>query len=316
LSLRDRLLERWRLSPVHWANFGPVSRMVAAATLPSRRPVLIIAHPRSGSTWVGATLGSAADALYLKEPLTLTRLRSQSGTVTFELPDSGPPEAYLAPAAAVDIALPAFPPNIVPFPDQWSLGGRRGKRLVIKEVNPLALDWFVRRWAPKIVYLLRHPAGVAASFAAQGWRVGQEGFAHRFRSDRFASGEIAPERHAGSMWREIGAVQALVLKLTLQRLQGEADWLVVRYEDLCDDPIASFRQLYDFADLKWSDKVEERIQRETGAANHDRSLAYDTTRNSQLIARAWKSDLAPDEIAELRDAYLFYEPCYYRPEDW
>ena len=316
LSLRGRLLERWRLSPVPWANFGPASRMVAAATLPTRRPILIISHPRSGSTWVGATLGRAADALYLKEPLTLTRLRSHSGTVTFELPDCRPPEAYLSPARAVDIALPAFPPNIVPFPEQWRLRGRRGKRLVIKEVNPLALDWFVRRWAPKIVYLLRHPAGVAASFAAQGWRVGQDGFSRRFRSDRFATGEIVPERHAGSMWGELGAVQALVLKLTLEQLQGEADWLMVRYEDLCDDPIAVFRQLYDFADLRWTGQVEDSIRRETGATTHDRSLAYDTTRNSRLMAQAWKRDLAPDEIVELRDAYLFFEPEYYRSEDW
>ena len=304
------------MSPVAWANFGPISRMAAAATAPSRPPVLVIAHPRSGSTWVGATLGQAADALYLKEPLTLTRLRTQSGTVTFELPDGVPPESYLAAAAAVDSALPAFPPNVVPFPAQWGFGRRRKKRLVVKEVNPLALHWFVRRWRPKVIYLVRHPAGVAASFAAQGWRVGHEGFARRFRSDRFSNGEIVPERHTGSMWSELGAVQALILKLTLEQLQDEADWLVVRYEDLCDDPIASFRQLYDFADLRWSGRIEERIRRETGAATHDRSRAYDTTRNSQLMARAWKRDLAPREIVELRDAYLSYEPCYYRSEDW
>lgn len=299
-----------------WANLGPVSRSIAAARLPERRLVLVIAHPRSGSNWLGATLGRAPDALYLKEPLTQTRLRTQSGTVTFELPDGPPPAAYLTAASAVDMALPAFPPNVVPFPRQWGLRGRTAKRLVIKEVNPLALDWFVRRWSPKIVYLVRHPAGVAASFAARGWRVGPEGFASRFRGERFASGEIVPERHAGSMWSELGAVQALVLKLTLERLQGEGDRLVVRYEDLCDDPIAAFRQIYDFSDLRWSDQVEARILRETSAAAHDRSRAYDTTRNSKLMARAWKHDLAPDQIAQVREAYLSYEPQYYGAADW
>lgn len=316
MSTLDPLLERLRISPVAWANLGPLSRTLAASTLPSRRPVLVIAHPRSGSTWVGATLGRAADAMYLKEPLTLSRLRSQSGTVTFELPNDNPPAAYLAPAAAVDIALPAFPPNVVPFPEQWRLSGRREKRLVIKEVNPLALDWFARRWRPKIIYLLRHPAGVAASFVAQGWRVRPEGFERRFRSERFASGEIVPERHSGSMWSELGAVQALVLKLTLERLQGETDRLVVRYEDLCNDPIASFRRLYDFAELRWTGQVEEKIGRETSAATHDRSKAYRTVRNSQVMAGAWRCDLTPQEIADVRDAYLAYEPRYYRAEDW
>lgn len=316
MSVRNRLLERWRLSPVAWANFGPASRMIAAATAPSRRPVLIISHPRSGSTWVGGTLGYADDALYLKEPLTQTRLRSQSGTVTFELANGDPPRAYLAPAEAVDIALPAFPPNIVPFPGQWRLRRRSSKRLVLKEVNPLALDWFARRWNPKIIYLIRHPAGVAASFVARGWRVKPDGFERRFRSERFASGEIMLERHVGSPWSALGAVQALVLKLTLEQLHRHADRLVVCYEDLCDNPLAAFRQLYDFAELQWTDQVEDKIRRESNGRAVDRAQPFSTTRNSRLMTDAWKGDLAPDEIAAVRDGYLSYEPDFYGAKDW
>lgn len=311
-----RLLHRLNLSPVPWANFGPASRFIAMATAPTLQPVLIISRPRSGSTWVGGTLGRAANALYLREPVTQTHIRAHPEGAEFELDISGPPNTYLKAARAIDAALPAFHPDIAIYPEQWRLRHRRLKRLVIKEVNPLALRWFIERWQPKVVFLIRHPAGVAASYAARRWWIGQSGFERRFRAERFLSGEIEPARHAHSQWSELGAVQALILNLALEQLRGVADHLIVKYEALCEDPLKGFAEIYDFAGLDWSGDVERHIRAETEVAEHDRSDVYETTRNSRRMAQSWREDLTLSQIADVKDAYLHYRPPFYQATEW
>lgn len=57
-------------SPVPWANWGPLSGLIARS-LPTRSPaVAILSLPRSGSSWVGDMLRNTRDGLYLREPVT------------------------------------------------------------------------------------------------------------------------------------------------------------------------------------------------------------------------------------------------------
>jgi hypothetical protein len=315
----NEILDRLHVSPVGWANLGAVSRLIARAAPPSRPPVLIVSHPRSGSTWLGYTLAQSPTALYLKEPLTLSHLRDRPSEIVFELPDGRPPPAYARAAESVALALPAFWPNVVPAPAPWRrLAERRQRRLVVKEVNPLALGWLIERWRPIVIYLVRHPAGVAASFAARGWLddFGPEGFARRFDAARIRSGEIAPERYQGSVWREIGAVQAIVLRLGLAALRAAPSHVVIRYEDLCADPRAVFERLCRFTGLAWDDRLEAAIAAQSRATHHDRADAYGTIRNSRIMAGAWKSELSAEQIAEVKVGWLAHAPAYYPEGEW
>src|SRR5690606_25708881 len=109
-------------SPVPWAWFGPASLALARALPPLSPPVLVLSLPRSGSSWVGETLGQAANALYLREPLTQTRTADESGGQTvFPIDPAAPPRVYGRMAARSFAALPAFKPLIVQNPGQWSL---------------------------------------------------------------------------------------------------------------------------------------------------------------------------------------------------
>jgi hypothetical protein len=56
--------------PQLWAKAGGLSRWAARCWPLQQPPVLIISLPRSGSSWVGSTVGSAAHAAFLREPLT------------------------------------------------------------------------------------------------------------------------------------------------------------------------------------------------------------------------------------------------------
>src|SRR5437016_2265272 len=56
-------------SPVGWAQFGAASRLLGRAWPPAGPAVVVLSLPRSGSSWVGQTLGLAPEAAYLREPL-------------------------------------------------------------------------------------------------------------------------------------------------------------------------------------------------------------------------------------------------------
>jgi hypothetical protein len=311
------ILERWALSPVWWANFGVLSRAIAMRSRSSAQPVLIVAHPRSGSSWVGKTLGLTPGTRYLHEPLTLTHLRTSPGSPAFEFPRHAAPASYVRAGRKVALALPAFRPGIVSFPRQWKMLDRSPATLVVKEVNPLALPWFIECWRPKIIYLTRHPAGVAASFGALGWlrKLGRAGFLRRFPS-RVATGEVDPARYCGSIWAELGAMQAIIHNAALEALREWPEHSIVTYEELCADPVAHFRRLCDFAGLDWNDGMQALIERQGVGGEADRADSYSTIRPTRRMPHLWRSELAPIEIAELKKGYLSHEPAFYGEGEW
>jgi hypothetical protein len=78
-----------------WAPWGPVSRLIARSAPPLCPATLVISLPRSGSSWVGKTLGLSDTALYLREPITQSYLRrfGYSNPSVFSV-NPGAPPAY------------------------------------------------------------------------------------------------------------------------------------------------------------------------------------------------------------------------------
>ncbi len=101
-----------------WARFGPLSGFIARRVPTLRPPLLLLAFPRSGSGWVGEILGSAENALYLREPLSqgLNVRNGRKGTVTLQVD-----AAYGRDMERAFLWLPAFPERVVLFPQQWGL---------------------------------------------------------------------------------------------------------------------------------------------------------------------------------------------------
>jgi hypothetical protein len=52
-----------------WAKYGFVSHIIGSIIKPMQPSILVLSLPRSGSSWVGETLGVADDAMYLREPM-------------------------------------------------------------------------------------------------------------------------------------------------------------------------------------------------------------------------------------------------------
>jgi hypothetical protein len=281
-------------SVVFWARLGAVSSFLGDRLRTQNPPVLVLSLPRSGSSWVGETLGNAANALYLREPITQSYLEEvgRRNRVVFEIDPSNLLEVYKRAADTAFSGIPAFPPHIVKYPKQWNLFSRRHRRLVIKEVNPMASEWLLQHYLPRVVFLVRHPAAVALSYRQLGWW-----------------------QTPDPIGKEHGKYQGAAIRVALDNLVAYQDYRVVLYEELCANPIDVFRSLFEFAGLVWDRNMEAYVQeRTTGGCRAD---SMETSRDSRSMIRSWVGQLSKKELESLRTGFSeFNLPWYKSTEGW
>ncbi len=303
-------------SPVLWARWKNLSSLTARVFRPLSPPVLVISLPRSGSSWVGDILGSSCSSLYLREPITQSYLATGKDISVFYVEPDSPPDEYSTFAEQAFNALPVFKSGIVKQPEKWTLSKRRSSRLVIKEVNPMALPWITQHFEPKIIFLVRHPAAVASSYYKLGW--------HDVSLEQRLPPELLPPEYAKlksnkDFWAQHACFQAKALQIALDALANYPDKRLVAYERLCLNPIDSFRDLYAWAELPWSESVERKIIDKSGlganqTANTDKQ--YDTSRKSSEMIKSWRNDLNKQQINRLRDNYLDFGLPLYPAVEW
>ena len=277
-------------APVSWVRHARWSKWLTQCVKTRQPAVLLLSLPRSGSSWAGEALGCAADALYLREPVTQgDRLFHDLGTVfVIDRPDLDSRYRQLANKAYA--GLPDFDQSVVRFPGAWEPTRRSTRRVVIKEVNPLACGWHIDHYAPRVVLLVRHPAAVALSWQRKGW--------------------LAPNEKS---WAANGEVQGRALRAALDALSRHAAHRIIAYEDLCTDPIGVFKSVYAFAGLSWDVRAEQFI--------HERTVAdgtqWDTSRNSQTMIHRWRTQVVPSHVNALHHTFAEFDlPWYRSPFDW
>ena len=258
--------------------------------------------PRSGTTWVGRTLGDAPNAVYFNEPVSEVHVAEQRRATFFEVDPDAPPPSYVWPLRFASAGVPAFGPATV---ESLGLFARLGKRVVIKEVNPLAIEWYQRAVNPTLVYILRHPAAVAVSLNERGW--GWDGIYEQ----RFPARTNLPEAPP-NFWGRIGAIQGLALGM------ATSVTALVAYEDLCADPFSAFRDLYDVAGLQWTDAVAAALRASTqGHIVRGADDPLGTTRNTAAMADAWRARITADQLADVRAGWEATNPSRYTDDaDW
>jgi hypothetical protein len=185
-------------------------------------------------------------------------------------------------------ALAARPPHR-PIPELAD------HRLLVKTVYvPLAVEWLADRFDVEIFALFRHPGNVLASWMSlelndQYVRLDEEPSIRR----RIRAGELpapGPDRLERLVW-EIGVLN-LGLEQAVARNPG---WVVRTHEELCDDPPARFRALYDELGLTWNEDAERYLAR-----NNRPGEGFPTQRVASDQPEAWKSKLSAGQIDVLR----------------
>lgn len=303
---------------IPWTKLGVGAELVARMIPPRTPPVLLLSLPRSGSSWVGEMLGYPGDALYLREPVTQAARRAgiQDGAVAYVEPGA-PSQMHRTAAARAFHGVPRFRGNTVAFPRRWGLRKRAKKRVIIKEVNPLAAEWLIGTYRPRVILLSRHPAAVAASYDGLGWN-GIRPWETFLRHQRLADGRLAPWAKAlagvEDFWEYEGLRQGALLYLAHRATERASEVVWTSYEQLCADPRHEFRRLAEFSGIHWGRAAEQRIL-EKGQVSDGRD--FGTSRNTSSMPDRWRRRVDGASLERLRDAYWrFPLPCYQKHEEW
>jgi hypothetical protein len=263
------------------------------------KPVVLLSIPRSGSSWLGSILSECCDVEYAREPVTSVYMEKCAPCVSFfDFSACKDPGLYYSQWKEV-------------LREKTNSEEQPGKKVLIKEVNPFVIQWLAKEFDVRILYLVRHPAAVANSFYAKGWK--PDHFVDRFSSERIKELQGSYQFNLkGDFWETFGALQAVQHHLFMDALQKQNDFLVVRYEDLCAAPDSEFERVVRFCGFKWDDAVvgairsSSRVSMETYVPGE-----YTLTRSSSQMVEKWKEYLSEESLTKLRKWYLANRPPFY-----
>lgn len=310
--------EPYGWTPIKWCKFRPLRELVAHTFPFRRRPIFLVSMPRSGSSWIGEMLAQAPEAAYLREPLNQAWLREHAGSgnsVTTYIDPDAPLTVYSQPAREAFTGLPLFGSSVVQFPAQWPVTRRNNRQLIVKEVNPLCLEWIIGEYNPKILLLFRHPAAVALSRWRMGWRsIGLEQ-SHVFHPRLLAryGDSIEYLKTAKGFWEKEGARQGFITKYACDIVRSCDDHLILYYEDMCRDHERQFRRLYEFCGLTMTKSAFSTIR--DHSLRGDPSMQSSTFRNSQDMEFSWQHEINRDSLQKIWDFYEKFDLSLYN-YDW
>lgn len=153
------------------------------------------------------------------------------------------------------------------------------------------------------VFIVRHPGGYVAS-QLRGQQRGAftaGGLIHeeRWALERVADAGIARARGvtadtlaAASPAERLAWIWVWQNDMVLDGIDGTDNVTVLRYEDLCADPVRVARELFAFTGLGWSPQTEEFLASSTST---DRDSFYSLTKDPEKSANKWRQELAEDD---------------------
>ncbi|MFA5581477.1 MAG: sulfotransferase [Paracoccaceae bacterium] len=299
-----------------------LANLAVGAQSTTGRPVFVVGNGRSGTSWLGETLGQAEGVLYYREPCHPHRNgingTAADGVWCRHVPSGGRDGffEYTLDAAfrghfwrGAGHGLRAYRARI----------GQR-PRIVIKDVASfLSLEWVAARWQPDVVVILRHPGAYAASVLNL-----QQDPQELARLRMLCATDSLRDLLGARLLDPLAAIrdpmEAAVAAWTIRTavfakaLPRHPDWQVVSYEDLAQDPLTGFRALYDRLGLPWSDAIAARIRARTSATD---AGAFSTARVSHSRIDAWRDQLSPDQARRIRQIVApFNLPFYSASSDW
>ena len=297
------------------------------------RPLLVTGAHRSGTTWIGKMLALDPSTAYISEPLNVWHRPG-----VFRVPIHQWYQ-YICEENEGEY-LPAFR-ELLEF--KYHLGkeihsirslrdflrmGRdfrifyygleEGRRALVKDpFAAFSTQWFAQRLNFKIVISVRHPLAFVSSLKRLNWKFDFQDLLDQpllmrdhleaYRSQMESTQTKPVIEQAALLWKMIYETIHSTLRLN-------PDFILIRHEDLSQDPVAGFRTLYQTLGLDYTHHTEKSILDSSSSENPmelSRKKVHDVRLDSRANVSNWKKRLTDDEIRRVRAmteevAQLFY----------
>ena len=288
--------------------------------------IFVTGAPRTGTTFVGMNLSLPIEVDYIHEPF-----NPQCG-----LPGITEWYRYVRPSLdteemkkyhqltqqifSYDFTLRTKVPKTDPLHKKlikYVIGSRGKFYLRIARLNPfhqtaiikdpigsLLCEYLYVHFGVKPVIIVKHPASFVASIKRVNFKLSpaqlsdqpyliQDYFTNE--ADFLTRDWSDPVLAAAALWR-------VIYKVLLEQSKQYPDWKVITHEQLSQEPIQIFKQLYEDLSLPWSKSVERKICQQTqgnNSAEARKGRVQDFKRNSADIFIMRRDSLSLEERKEI-----------------
>lgn len=241
-------------------------------------------------------------------------LANRTSGVTNKLPTF--PKSYRSSGrqllrSGIALAAKALSPNLagrVQVPDLID-PGHPGPRLIWKSISSAGRLGALARALPEAcaILLLRHPCGQIASIL-RGHAAGKFG-GSPLPSEQYRVLQALVESERGRAYgltldglRHMRPVErmawrwVLFLEQTLADIAGLPNCRVVRYEDLCGEPVEQARELFEFAGLDWQPQTQAFLWDSTDG---DSDQYFAVRKDPRRSATKWRKELASEDARHI-----------------
>jgi hypothetical protein len=296
------------------------------------RRLLIVGAPRSGTTWVGKTLGRTAGSTYVHEPdgtgdpFAFRAKRALPFTPVLQGDEDVPEYEQLWAGAFAGGRRPGTPRDLLARrlfarlsqEEKWKgrqtdnaswrvrlacaaavpLASDGSKRnVIVKSVHAaLALEWIAQRFDPVVLVVRRHPYNVLASRLEMGFK---PGLLEVRNSGEFAArawGVRPVDADESDLTKDAFHLGTLMLALH-DAVERHPDWHIVSHEDLCIEPVAGFSSAAARLGLEWTAESEAFL----GESN-TRGSGYATNRVAAEQPDRWRTRLTAEQVLTIDTA--------------
>jgi len=318
----------------------------------SRGPIHVAGMARAGTSWVAEMLRAAGGFVHLNEPFNPKRPPGQSpGILNASVPvgylyvNGHNSDAFRSALgdtfrfryrhlaelrqnhAWFDLA------KMAKYSSAFTMGALRRKRPLLDDpYASLAAPWIAEEFDGQVAVLVRHPAAMVASYRKLGYRAH---FRHFLDQPHLMADYLEPWRDEMEALVETDDRVAQVatfwamLHRVLADMADRSDRLhVVRYEDLCADPVGEFERLFIRLGLEFNDAARAEVVRGTEGNSKNQSHSWRVSRHgglsrtafrpmdSKAMISAWKKTISPVEGARIRVITGPVADRFYTDADW
>jgi hypothetical protein len=193
-------------------------------------------------------------------------------------------------------------------------------RPVMKDpIAILSSEWLAETFSMIVIGLIRHPAAFVLSLKKKNWGFPFSQLRQQPQLlDDHLSAYADSIRKPPESFIEQGALAWLCLNHVFTTyIQNHPDWHIWRYEDICLEPVSSFKEIYRQSGLRFTPRTEKTVQDYSSQHNPvEYTQDHLIKRNSFTLRDFWRSELSREEILAI---HRIVEPIsykYYSPEDW
>lgn len=195
-------------------------------------------------------------------------------------------------------------------------------RFLIKDPDASLLSKYIaKEYNCQVLVLIRHPGAVMASFKRLGWEFDFKTFLERKEliKDHFVEFEHLLNKRNKSLATQVGLLWVCIYKALKNYSEKQENWLIIMNEDICLDPVETFKNIFDWCDLDFTDKVRREIVKMTEPGNRIKAKGnqiHDMMRDSRQLVKSWKESVTIEERNILREITEPISCHYYDDNSW